>query len=67
MSRKTLPSVLLHKSEVTYRDTGVPKNINKNNFRGLANDIHQGLDDYINTRIKNIKYYLTKGLIIFQN
>ena len=26
MSRKALPSVLLHKSEVTYRDTGVSKN-----------------------------------------
>ena len=27
MSRKALPSVLLHKSEVTYRDTGVSKNV----------------------------------------
>ena len=26
MSRKALPSILLHKSEVTYRDTGVSKN-----------------------------------------
>ena len=26
ISRKALPSVLLHKSEVTYRDTGVSKN-----------------------------------------
>ena len=26
MSRKALPSVLLHKNEVTYRDTGVSKN-----------------------------------------
>ena len=25
MSRKALPSVLLHKGEVTYRDTGVSK------------------------------------------
>ena len=25
MTRKALPSVLLHKSEVTYRDTGVSK------------------------------------------
>ena len=25
MSRKALPSTLLHKSEVTYRDTGVSK------------------------------------------
>ena len=27
MSQKALPSLLLHKSEVTYRDTGVSKNI----------------------------------------
>jgi hypothetical protein len=27
MLRKALPSVLLHKSEVTYRDTGVSKNV----------------------------------------
>ena len=27
MTRKALPSVLFHKSEVTYRDTGVSKNI----------------------------------------
>ena len=27
MSRKALPSVLLHKSEVTYRDTGVSKKL----------------------------------------
>ena len=26
MTRKASPSVLLHKSEVTYRDTGVSKN-----------------------------------------
>ena len=26
MMQKTSPSVLLHKSEVTYRDTGVSKN-----------------------------------------
>ena len=30
MLRKALPSVLLHKSEVTYRDTGVSKNIKQN-------------------------------------
>ena len=28
MSRKALPSILLHKSEVTYRDTGVSKKDN---------------------------------------
>ena len=28
ITRKASPSVLLHKSEVTYRDTGVSKNIN---------------------------------------
>ena len=27
MSQKASPSVLLHKSEVTYRDTGVSKNV----------------------------------------
>ena len=27
MSRKALPSVLLHKSEVTYRDTGVSNEV----------------------------------------
>ena len=30
MSQKALPSVLLHRSEVTYRDTGVSKNNNAN-------------------------------------
>ena len=33
MTRKALPSVLLHKSEVTYRDTGVFKNIQKDDFK----------------------------------
>ena len=27
MSRKAVPSILLHKCEVTYRDTGVSKNL----------------------------------------
>ena len=32
MTQKASPSVLLHKSEVTYRDTGVSKNINNQQF-----------------------------------
>ena len=33
MSRKALPSILLHKSEVTYRDTGVSKNVISIDYR----------------------------------
>ena len=32
MSRKALPSILLHKSEVIYRDTGISKNLNCRNI-----------------------------------
>ena len=32
MKRKASPSVLLHKSEVTYRDTGVSKNDERSKF-----------------------------------
>ena len=33
MTQKALPSVSLHKSEVTYRDTGVSKNLSEKSMQ----------------------------------
>ena len=37
ISRKALHSVLLHKNEITYRDTGVSKKIHAHNNKQLDN------------------------------
>ena len=45
MTRKALPNVLLHKSEVTYRDTGVSKNIRtKLNISAILMPAHSFLN-----------------------
>ena len=65
MSRKASPSVLLHKSEVTYRDTGVSKNTLINHALLLSNchNLKKKIDSVPKTKKGVGKDWMTAHLV----